>query len=94
MLNSDFQLGFDLAVFGKAAFLDLGKNQFSIDAHFEPASVGGDQIELPDVPFEIDEDILRQTDGSFFISSHGAVFDADIHWVTLLCKFSVIKFNV
>ena len=38
-LAASVDLGFDLAVVGKAAFLQLGKDQFAIEADFKLPSV-------------------------------------------------------
>jgi len=63
MSSFRFDPGFDFVVLGKMTFLELGKDQFAIDAQFEPTSPGRNQGEPFDVCLVVDEDFCRQTDG-------------------------------
>ena len=72
-------LGFDFAVFGKAALPDFGEDQFSVDAEFKAPFVRGNQREAGDVLLVFYENLFRQTDGFFFIASSRAVGQSQFH---------------
>ena len=72
-------LGFDFAVFGKAALLDFGEDQFSVDAEFKTSFVRGNQREAGDVLLVFYENLFRQTDGFALIASGRAVDQFQSH---------------
>jgi hypothetical protein len=69
----------DLLVFGKPLGRELGKDKLSVDRNFETTSCGRTQFKLADVALEMNEQFLRQTDGTLFVVSGGAVLDGDGH---------------
>ena len=72
-------LGFDFAVFGKAALLDFGEDQFSVDAEFKASFVRGNQREAGDVLLVFYENLFRQTDGFGLVASGRAVNQFQLH---------------
>ena len=72
-LFAGVDFGLDFTVFGEAALLDFGVDQFAADAEFEASLVGGNQREGGDVLLVFDENLFRQTDGFGLVASGRAV---------------------
>lgn len=62
----------------------LGVNQLPIDPHFKNASSHRDESQLSNLPLEF-EQFIRQTDGMWFVVSHGTIFDSYFH-----CLYTVL----
>ncbi len=78
-LFAGFYLGFDFAVFRKAALLFFGEDQFSVDTELKASFVGGNQREAGDVLLVFYENLFRQTDGFVLIASGRAVDQFQSH---------------
>jgi len=72
-------LGLDFTVFGEAPLLNLGEDQFTIDAEFEASPIGGNQREGCDIFLVLYENFFRQTDGSRLVASGGTVNQFQSH---------------
>jgi len=68
-----------LRVVGELTGSLLRIDLFAVGKHLEAAIVIWDERELTNALFILGEQLFRQTDGFRFISSGGAVFDADFH---------------
>ena len=66
----------DGVLFWKAACLEFGINKFAVDADFESATAGRNQLERANALLEFQK-LFRQTDGMRFVVSDRAVFDDD-----------------
>ena len=68
-------MGSDFPVFGKAVFLEFGKNEFAIDRDLKAAPAGRDQGDGLNVLLEGVDDFIRHPDGLFFVASSSAIFN-------------------
>ena len=58
--------------------LELGVNQFVSNRDLEPASVRGDQGQIPNIIFEFFQDFAGQAHGPVGIVSYSAVNDLNV----------------
>ena len=78
LLVEMLQSGPNFRVFGEAVGLELGKDFLAVHQHLEPPVVERLQLQAGNALLEFFENFLRQTDGSRFVLSSGAVFDNDL----------------
>ncbi len=77
-------------MFGEAAFLVFGEDEFIVQGHLEGAAAGGDEFQAFNILFVFIQHLFRQTDGFREVASRGAVFDAE----SLLVSHGVAPFAV
>ena len=68
-------------IFGKALFFLLGKYEFAIHGHFKFSTRSGIEHKSFDILLELVDQLVRQTDGLFFITSSRAIFKFDFYHV-------------
>ena len=73
------EFGDDVAGFGEAVLGEFGKYLFGVDKDFEAPVGEGLQLERGDALLELDQNVLRQTDGCGFVVSLRAVFNENVH---------------
>lgn len=77
-------------MFGEAAFLVFGEDEFVVQGYFESAAAGGNEFQAFDILFVLVQQLFRQTDGFREVASRSAVFDAE----TLLVSHGGAPFAV
>jgi hypothetical protein len=63
----------------ESAGFQLGIDQLVIHEDFETAISKGEEFQRLEALFAFQQDFLRQTDGSGFVISLGAIFNPDLH---------------
>lgn len=66
---------FQLFVLGETIHLELGEDEISVNAHFEPTTTGGLERRLRNLGGKLIEQSIHRTGGSLAVTSSGAVFN-------------------
>ena len=88
----------DFLIVGKAPGLQLRKDSFSVDTHFEAATVRWNKHKPLDLVFQLSNKFFGQTDRLGFVVSDLTIDDFDLHEpIFLVCSrlgFSTMRSSI